>query len=555
MASQAPAPGPPGDAHLQFTDTLLGKNCTWAMLSTLTMTRADRLYADLDEPSEDQDQYKSDMLALKASGLHRIAAKPEIFPCKDLFAHAVNFCKIERGRLASPTGALAVITGSIFRDLYKMPEPDLVYNVESAAAFLKGKDLVKGVLKDWAEDPAKVKRRTTINYPIYYFRKGIRVGMAMLNRLWGKADTDHVDQHWVPLLGEIILNNRRSNFAELLAYNLHQNWEIARGGKSFFMASYIVDACCASLRFNHPQLPEWPHPSGAPIHTLFEPLYIYKYHRFIANICDYFYPVVYRAIRRTEMPRLSARVRDDLSNIGAWWFFKDHTVIRVEGVLTAANMLPVHVPDRLEAFEVAAQCLFGVDGKCKRASQRPYPHVPFSIEDMYFQNWPSLAKFGREMDPMDLPGKTTSRMLDPFDRVQQHLTGLRDKVSQEYYHQADEQEDRFYLNLASWEDVLQRIQEADDARMEEEEAEETDEMLTRSLLRELPTNIAIVPDPTETTPGPSTSATTPRSQVTLQSDASPPINTSTPLTNPIGDLELSSRRIAKGIARTIRTSQ
>lgn len=150
------------------------------------------------------------------------------------------------------------------------------------------------------------------------------------------------------------------------------------------MASYVVDIFCASLRFNHPQFPKWPHPLEAPIHALFEPLYIYKYHRFIIAIYEYFYPMIYRAIHGIEMPRLSSQVRDDLSNIGAWWFFKDHTVIRVEGVLTTPNMLPMHVPDRLAAFKVAAQCLFGVAGKCKRANQRPYLHVPFLIGDMYF---------------------------------------------------------------------------------------------------------------------------------------------------------------------------
>jgi len=55
--------------------------------------------------------------------------------------------------------------------------------------------------------------------------------------------------------------------------------------------------------------------------------------------------MVYRAIRGTEMLRLSNWVRDDLSNIGAWWFFKDHTVIRVEGILIVPNKLMIHVLD------------------------------------------------------------------------------------------------------------------------------------------------------------------------------------------------------------------
>jgi len=74
-----------------------------------------------------------------------------------------------------------------------MPRLDMVYTVESTTTFFKEKDTVKEVLRGWAEDATKIKRHPSINYPILYFRKGVRIGMAMLNRLWRKADTDRVN--------------------------------------------------------------------------------------------------------------------------------------------------------------------------------------------------------------------------------------------------------------------------------------------------------------------------------------------------------------------------
>ena len=63
MASQVVAPGPPPDAHLQFTDTNLEKElkmdgviCTYNDLYR-EVERADRLYEDREELSEDEDQY------------------------------------------------------------------------------------------------------------------------------------------------------------------------------------------------------------------------------------------------------------------------------------------------------------------------------------------------------------------------------------------------------------------------------------------------------------------------------------------------------------------
>lgn len=58
---------------------------------------------------------------------------------------------------------------------------------------------------------------------------------------------------------------------------------------------------------------------------------------------------------------------------------------------------------------------------------------------------------------------------------------------------------------------MQRIQEVDDAHVEEEEAKETHKILARSLLRGLPTNEAIVLDPTRINTMPSTLVTTPKS--------------------------------------------
>lgn len=112
---------------------------------------------------------------------------------------------------------------------------------------------------------------------------------------------------------------------------------------------------------------------------------------------------------------------------------------------------------------------------------------------------------------MNLLGRATNRMWDPFDRVWNHLIGLCDKISQDYYHERDEREDGFYLNPASWEDVLQRIQEADEAHMEKEEVDDTNEVLTMNILRGLLTSETMILDPTRTTSMLSTMIYTPPS--------------------------------------------
>eukprot|EP01018_Ginkgo_biloba_P015894 Gb_33091 [translate_table: standard] len=309
---------------LQFIDTNFGRE----LLADKNLKTYNDVYYEVEnveslfageEVSEDDATYKEDLLSLKVAGLHKIAAKPEVFPCKDLFARAVANCTLEQGILGSPVGTVAVISGSVFWDLYKMPQPDMVYNADVAKAFLKG-----------------------------------------------KFDTDHVNQYWVPLLGEIIMNDRRPDLSKLLAFNLHTNWEIVRSGNDFFMASYVMDA----------------------------------------------------SIIETDMPRVSEVARKDLSLIGAWWYFEDATIIRVEGTLIPPIALPPYVPDRLIALEVARQCNYGVARRCKMVNQRPYPYLPFKIGDFYFESCLALEKFAREVETMNLRAKGVMRCWDPYGEVE-----------------------------------------------------------------------------------------------------------------------------------------
>lgn len=52
---------------------------------------AHSLYSNLDEILEEEGEYKSDLMSLKTSGLHRITAKLEVFLCKHLFIMTMNF--------------------------------------------------------------------------------------------------------------------------------------------------------------------------------------------------------------------------------------------------------------------------------------------------------------------------------------------------------------------------------------------------------------------------------------------------------------------------------
>eukprot|EP01018_Ginkgo_biloba_P005659 Gb_15701 [translate_table: standard] len=304
---------------LQFTNTHFGRELLGDKILNnyndiyCVVEDVDILFAEEEEHLEDDARYKSDLMTLKAAGLQKIAAKPKVFPCKDLFSRAMKLCTLEQGLLVSPAGAVAILSGSVFWDLYKTPRSDMVYNTNATKAFLKGKDIVKTILKGWAERPETFKKKANLDHPISHFRRG------------------------------------KPDLLEVLTFNIHTNWEVAKPGRDFFMASYIVDACCAYLDFNHPIFLALPHPSNAPIHVLFG-ICVQVLQLYCPNLHPLL-PPIYKVITGADMPKMATTVRLDLELIGAWLYFEKSTIIGVEGILTPPIELPLYVPDRLVALE------------------------------------------------------------------------------------------------------------------------------------------------------------------------------------------------------------
>eukprot|EP01018_Ginkgo_biloba_P003289 Gb_02624 [translate_table: standard] len=157
---------------LEFIDTHFGKELlndnnlqNYNDLFYL-VERVETLFIEEEDILEDDAEYKNDLLSIRATNFHKILVKLEVFPCKDLFSRDLCHCTLEKRILASPIGAMDIISGLIFMDLYKIPHLDMLCNAHTMKAFMKGEDLVKIVLKEWVECPETFKRRANLAYPI-----------------------------------------------------------------------------------------------------------------------------------------------------------------------------------------------------------------------------------------------------------------------------------------------------------------------------------------------------------------------------------------------------
>lgn len=69
----------------------------------------------------------------------------------------------------------------------------MVYNENLAKAFIKRKGIVKILLKYWTYNHITFKRRSHLNYPISQFKRGIKIRMMLLNKLYSATDTNHMN--------------------------------------------------------------------------------------------------------------------------------------------------------------------------------------------------------------------------------------------------------------------------------------------------------------------------------------------------------------------------
>ena len=94
-----------------------------------------------------------------------------------------------------------------------------------------------------------------------------------------------------------------------------------------------------------------------PIHAYLDIMWETKYHPHFYKICHEIILLIHQEIFCSKAPRLSNEANRDLKPLGKWFGEESFTYIRVFGILSSLHVLPLFVPDKILAREIAYQTI------------------------------------------------------------------------------------------------------------------------------------------------------------------------------------------------------
>ena len=205
----------------------------------------------------------------------------------------------------------------------------------------------------------------------------------MMCRLWGLHDSANFTIEMVPLM-EAAVNNIIMDWATILSDKLaiavldfrNQTVVSERKIPPFYYSAYIVDTLCFNSEF--PVIGwRWTPQDPTAIHIYHQKLWKTSYKHHLYQICNGFMVPIYYSIFDKPIPKISYQASFDLTSVGSWFGEEKFTYIRVFGSQANPHVLPLYIPDKLLAREIAYQIMAeSTTQTLKKEKKRGWPSFP-----------------------------------------------------------------------------------------------------------------------------------------------------------------------------------
>jgi hypothetical protein len=328
------------------------------------------------------------------SELHKVAARPKLFPYTDMIRWALDHVNI-------PTRTIYNHQNTIFGSfqlediqvMYKLSSnPRYVYNAPFVMKFEKDEctsydRIFHDIVKTWWGNEKKIKANIHGIYSTTSCDAYIMYTTMILCRLFKKKNPTHFTIEWVPIIHEVA-EGFTFDWRKLLSDNLVKQIESYTSQKykgensPFHMSAYIMDVICFKTQF---PLMNW---NWTP--TVTNGIHIYHSKLWEENAKDCFYDIfhnvvipIHEAIYGQPPSRISEQILGNLGAIANWYIEESFFYIKVFGCYASPHALPVFLPDKLVCREVSYQTVFvGINKELKVAQKRVWP--PYPIQVGYF---------------------------------------------------------------------------------------------------------------------------------------------------------------------------
>ena len=322
---------------------------------------------------------------LADSFLHRIASRDQILPYTDVARWVIEEIPILDRTFNTRDGR---IFGSFkpddLRQMYHLPEPEKIYNKDFLEKFASENEIESEPIKDWRQNPNKHKHESSGKYSIDSLASPYCYAGIMMCRLWGLHDSANFTIEMVPLM-EAAVNSWIMDWATIISDKLavavcdfrSQTVVSERKMPPFYYSAYILDTLCFNSEF--PVLGwRWTAQDPSPIHIYHQKLWKSSYKDHLYQICNGFMVPIYYSIFDKTISKISYQASFDLPTVASWFGEENFTYIRVFGSKADPHVLPLYVPDKLLAREIAYQIMAErTTQTLKIEKKRGWPSFPF----------------------------------------------------------------------------------------------------------------------------------------------------------------------------------
>lgn len=198
-------------------------------------------------------------------------------------------------------------------------------------------------------------------YSIASLTKPYFYASTMICRLFGYANTQKLPDQSVHLIDatsdSYVMDSgaiRSNNLCiKILKYRKKHNFS-ENIVPPFYVSVYVMDVI--SFTSDSPSMSwKWTIQVPMPIHIYHSILRESKYqHYFYKNFHGVVLPIL-QFVFNEKCPRISPEANNHLLSVGKWFGQESFSYVRVSGSLAHAHVLPLYIPDKLLAREIAYQ--------------------------------------------------------------------------------------------------------------------------------------------------------------------------------------------------------
>ena len=361
MVQPIAEPGTKKKGLISDTTCLGLRRTTWQGTYNLLEAEGPKM-TEIEATTDSTNKSEGTLKDLADSFLHRIAAREQMLPYTDIVKWAIEEIPITDRTFCTKDGW---IFGSFqpesLRQMYHLPKPEKKYNKEYLEKFSRENEIESAPIRDWRQNPAKHKHESSGKYSVDSLSSPYCYAGIMMCRLWGLHDSANFTIEMVPLM-ELTCNSEVMDWATILSDKLATAVLEFRSKISvteriippFYYSAFILDTLCFNSEF--PILGwRWTPQESTPIHIYHRKLWKSDYKHHLYQIGNGFMLPIHLSIFDKPTPKISYQVEIDMISIGRWFGEEKFTYVRIFGSQANPHVLPLYIPDKLLAREIAYQ--------------------------------------------------------------------------------------------------------------------------------------------------------------------------------------------------------